>query len=78
MIKIIYLPEKDGLPMTDIERLCHKDYVNKANVLIARANYRFDRLIEQLPGKKIKYLSMWNGYLDEKNILVRKPRLFLL
>ena len=25
-----YLPEKDGLPMTDIERLCHKDYVNKA------------------------------------------------
>ena len=25
-----YLPKKEGLPMTDIERLCHKDYKNKA------------------------------------------------
>lgn len=26
-----YLPEKDGLRMTDIERLCHPDYITKAD-----------------------------------------------
>ena len=36
-------------------------------VLIARANKRFDKLIEQLIGEKFKYLSMWNGYLDKSN-----------
>ena len=38
----------------------------KGYVMIARANPRFDKLIEQLPGKKVKYLSMWQGYLDDK------------
>ena len=38
----------------------------KGYVLIARANPRFDKLIEQLPCKKVKYLSLWKGYLDEK------------
>lgn len=33
-------------------------------VLIARVNPRFDRLIDQLPGDKRRYLSMWDGYLD--------------
>ena len=40
---------------------------SKGYVLIARANPRFDKLIQELPGEKIKYLSMWQGYLDEKN-----------
>ncbi len=38
---------------------------DKGYVLIARANLRFDKLIDKLPGKtKERYLSMWNGYLD--------------
>ena len=35
-------------------------------VLIARANSWFDKLIAKLPGEKRKYLSMWDGYVDEK------------
>lgn len=38
---------------------------SKGYVLIARANHRFDKLIEQIPGEKHKYLSMWKGYVDE-------------
>lgn len=34
-------------------------------VLIARANLRFDSLVERIPGEKQKYLSMWNGYVKE-------------
>ena len=34
-------------------------------VLIARANPRFDKLIEQIPGEKKKILSMWSGYVKE-------------
>ena len=34
-------------------------------VLIARANSRFDKLIDQIPGGKKKVLSMWNGYVKE-------------
>ena len=34
-------------------------------VLIARATPRFDNLVEQLPGEKQKYLSMWGGYVEE-------------
>lgn len=37
----------------------------KGYVLIARANERFDNLIERLPGEKHKYLSMWKGYVEE-------------
>ena len=39
---------------------------NRGYVLIARANPRFDKLIQELPGEKKKYLSMWQGYLDER------------
>lgn len=43
-----------------------KDFLTERGyVLIARANARFDKLIEQMPttnGKK--YLSMWNGYVN--------------
>ena len=38
----------------------------KGYVLIARANPKFDKLINELPGEKKKYLSMWQGYLDER------------
>lgn len=34
-------------------------------VLIARANPRFDSLVEHIPGEKQKYLSMWDGYVKE-------------
>lgn len=38
---------------------------DKGYVLIARANPRFDKLIDKLPGEtKERYLSMWNGYLN--------------
>lgn len=40
---------------------------NRGYVLIARANPWFDRLIQALPGKKKKYLSMWAGYIDQEN-----------
>lgn len=39
---------------------------DKGYVLIARANPRFDKLIRELPGEKKNYLSMWQGYLDER------------
>lgn len=39
---------------------------DKGYVLIARANPRFDKLISELPSEKKKYLSMWQGYLDER------------
>lgn len=34
-------------------------------VIIARATERFDNLIKQIPGEKVKVLSMWGGYLKE-------------
>ena len=39
---------------------------DKGYVLIARANPKFDKLINEFPGEKKKYLSMWQGYLDER------------
>ena len=45
---------------------------NRGYVLIARANEKFDKLIEKLPGEKKKYLSMWKGYVDEKSGAYRK------
>ena len=36
-------------------------------VLIARANPLFDDFIGRIPGEKLKYLSMWKGYVDPKN-----------
>ena len=42
------------------------DFLNlKGFVLIARADQKFDNLIEKLPGEKKKYLSMWEGYVKE-------------
>lgn len=40
---------------------------DRGYVLIARANKKFDKLIEELPGEKKKYLSMWKGYVGEKS-----------
>jgi len=37
----------------------------KGYVLIARSNDRFNNLIEQMPGEKQIYLSMWKGYVDK-------------
>ena len=53
---------KDAFFVSDkfIDSLNQKGYV-----LIARANSRFDNLIEQIPGEKVKILSMWNGYLKK-------------
>ncbi|MCM1141845.1 MAG: MBL fold metallo-hydrolase [Muribaculum sp.] len=42
-----------------------KSAEEKGYVLVARANQRFDNLIERLPGEiKVRYLSMWKGYVD--------------
>lgn len=43
------------------------DFVSEHGyVLVARQGDRFDNLLNQLPGEcRMKYLSMWNGYLDE-------------
>ena len=43
------------------------DYVSKHGyVLLARQGERFDNLLNRLPGDgRVKYLSMWDGYLDE-------------
>lgn len=44
------------------------DFLNlKGYVLIARANSRFDNLIEQIPGEKVKVLSMWKDYVKESS-----------
>ena len=44
------------------------DFLNqKGYVLIARANSRFDNLIEQIPGEKVKILSMWKEYVNESS-----------
>ena len=43
-----------------------KDFLDKKGyVLIARANPRFNKLIDQMSGEKVRYLSMWKGYLDK-------------
>ena len=43
-----------------------KEFLDKLGyVLIARANPRFDNLVERIPGKKQMYLSMWEGYVKE-------------
>ena len=35
-------------------------------VLVARQGERFDNLLNQLPDEgRVKYLSMWDGYLDK-------------
>jgi len=39
----------------------------KGYVIIARSNQRFDNLIHRIPGEKQKYLSMWDGYVNESN-----------
>ena len=45
-----------------------KTIKDRGYVLIARAyKKKFDKLIEELPGEKKKYLSMWKGYVDEKS-----------
>jgi ribonuclease J len=44
------------------------DFLNlKGYVLIARANPRFDILIKQIPGEKVKVLSMWKDYVKESS-----------
>ena len=42
-----------------------KTIQEKGYILIARANPRFDKLIQELPGEKKKYLSMWDGYINK-------------
>ena len=50
-----------------------KDFLEqKGFVLIARANKKFDKLIKKLPGEKVKYLSMWEGYVTKGNESYRK------
>ena len=43
------------------------DFVSEHGyVFVARQGERFDNLLNQLPDEgRVKYLSMWNGYLDE-------------
>lgn len=43
------------------------DFVSEHGyVLVARQGERFDNLLNQLPDEgRVRYLSMWNGYLDE-------------
>ena len=55
---------KDAFLVSDkfIDFLHQKGYV-----LIARANSRFDNLIEQIPGEKVKILSMWKEYVNESS-----------
>ena len=71
----LYKFKEESLPMV----LQYEDGEFKANdkfkwlleqvgyVLIARANPLFDDFIERIPGEKQKYLSMWKGYVDQKN-----------
>lgn len=55
--------DKDG------EILVKEDFLDflcaKGFVLLARSGSRFDNLITKLPGKKVKILSMWDGYVKE-------------
>lgn len=60
---IVLQRDKDDFKVNDhfLETLSKKGYV-----LLARPNKRFNTLIEKIPGKKTKYLSMWDGYVDPK------------
>ena len=40
----------------------------KGYVMLARANSRYNNLIAKMPGEKMKYLSMWRGYVDKECI----------
>ena len=58
------LRDRNGFTMSDN----FKDFLTeKGYVLIARVNDKFNDLIELLPNDRQKYLSMWKGYLDERN-----------
>ena len=42
------------------------DFLDKKGyVLVARANARFDQLLQEIPGEKTNYLSMWKGYVKK-------------
>ena len=58
---IVLQRDKDDFKVNDhfLETLSKRGYV-----LLARPNDRFNKLIEKIPGKKTKYLSMWDGYVD--------------
>ena len=43
-----------------------KKVKSRGYVLIARAGEKFDDLLAKIPGEKMIYLSMWKGYVDEK------------
>ena len=62
---------RDGDDFTFNDKFA-KTINDRGYVLIARANEKFDKLIEKLPGEKKKYLSMWKGYVDEKSGAYRK------
>ena len=34
-------------------------------MLLARATEKYNNLIAQIPGEKVKYLSLWKGYVDQ-------------
>ncbi len=42
-----------------------KEVLDKGYVIAARSSEKFDNFIEQIPGEKIKVLSMWDGYVKE-------------
>lgn len=45
-----------------------RDFVSSQGyVLITRANEKYNKFIEQIPGDKMRYLSMWEGYVDSDN-----------
>ena len=61
---IVLQRDKTDFKVNDhfLETLSKRGYV-----LLARPNDRFNTLIEKIPGKKTKYLSMWKGYVDPNN-----------
>lgn len=42
-----------------------KEVLGKGYVIAVRSIEKFDNFIEQIPGEKVKVLSMWDGYVKE-------------
>ncbi len=42
-----------------------KEVLGKGYVIAVRSIEKFDKFLEQIPGEKVKVLSMWDGYVKE-------------
>ena len=63
-----YLPEKGGLRMTDVERLCHSDYITKAG----ESKFLSNKSKEELSSLRKVALDIKKNLTDKNNDIVNR------